>query len=40
MKAFLGVNDDNYVRLIIEEADDDGDGGLTLKEFSTTIMRI
>ena len=40
LKAFLGVNDDNYVRLIIEEADDDGDGGLTLKEFSTTIMRI
>ena len=40
LKFFLGVNDDSYVGLIMEEADDDCDGGLTYKEFSNLMMRI
>ena len=34
LKEFLGgVKDDTYVGIMIEEADDDCDGGLNLKEF-------
>lgn len=40
LKSFLGVNDDTYVGLIIEEADDDCDGGLNYKEFSNMMMRL
>ena len=40
LKSFLGVNDDTYIGLIIEEADDDCDGGLNYKEFSNLMMRI
>lgn len=31
--VFLGVADETYVGLVIEEADDDCDGGITFKEF-------
>ena len=40
LKSFLGVNDDTYIGIIIEEADDDCDGGLTYKEFNNMMMRI
>ena len=29
IKVFLGVDDDTYTGLIIEEADDDCDGGIS-----------
>lgn len=40
LKSFLGVNDDIYVGLIIEDADDDCDGGLNYKEFNNMMTRM
>ncbi len=33
VKTFLGVNDDTYIGIIVEDADDDCDGGISFKEF-------
>jgi len=34
------VNDDTYVGLIMEEADDDCDGGISLKEFTNLMLKM
>jgi hypothetical protein len=34
------VNDDTYVGLIMEEADDDCDGVITPKEFSNMMLKM
>ena len=34
LKEFVGVKDDTYIGIMIEEADDDCDGGLNYKEFN------
>ena len=40
LKEFVGVKDDTYIGIMIEEADDDCDGGLTLKEFTTVMLKL
>jgi calcium-dependent protein kinase len=40
LKEFLGIKDDTYIGIMIEEADDDCDGGLHYKEFSTIMVKI
>ena len=40
LKTFLGVNDDTYVGLIMEEADDDCDGVISLKEFTNLMLKM
>ncbi|TNV79079.1 hypothetical protein FGO68_gene11603 [Halteria grandinella] len=40
LMSFLGVNDETYIGLIMEEADDDCDGGLNMKEFINFMMRL
>jgi Ca2+-binding EF-hand superfamily protein len=40
LSEFLGVADESYIGLVMEEADEDCDGGLTYKEFYNMMMRI
>lgn len=40
LKEFVGVKDDTYIGIMIEEADDDCDGGLTYKEFNTLMIKL
>lgn len=40
LKEFVGVKDDTYIGIMIEEADDDCDGGLTQKEFNTIMLKL
>lgn len=40
LQSFFGVNDEDFIGLIIEEADDDCDGGLNQKEFINLMLRI
>ncbi len=38
--VFLGVDDETYIGLVIEEADDDCDGGINFKEFQTMMLKL
>ncbi len=40
LKEFVGVKDDTYIGIMIEEADDDCDGGLNQKEFNTLMAKL
>ena len=40
LKEFVGVKDETYIGIMIEEADDDCDGGLTFKEFSSLMLKL
>jgi len=40
LKEFIGVKDDTYIGIMIEEADDDCDGGLTYKEFTSIMSKL
>jgi len=40
IKAFLNISDENYIGCLIEDADDDCDGGLTLGEFQRVMAMV
>eukprot|EP00347_Sterkiella_histriomuscorum_P003644 403363499 len=40
LKEFIGIKDDTYIGIMIEEADDDCDGGLTYKEFQVVMLKL
>ncbi|CDW88817.1 protein kinase domain containing protein [Stylonychia lemnae] len=40
LKEFIGVKDDTYIGIMIEEADDDCDGGITQKEFTAIMTKL
>ena len=40
LKEFIGITNDTYIGIMIEEADDDCDGGLTYKEFSMVMCKL
>ena len=40
MEKFLNVKNEYYVGNVIEEADDDCDGGLNLKEFTNNLIKL
>ena len=40
LKEFIGIDNDTYIGIMIEEADDDCDGGLTFKEFTMIMSKL
>ena len=40
MRNFLNSTDEYFIGMVIEEADDDCDGGLTFKEFVFQVTKI
>jgi Ca2+-binding EF-hand superfamily protein len=40
MAVFMRSKDEHYVGTILEEADDDCDGGLHYKEFSSLMIKL
>jgi Ca2+-binding EF-hand superfamily protein len=40
LMGFLGVADETFIGIVMEEADDDCDGGMNMKEFINLMMRV